>query len=403
MTTNIKNILHIAPTPFFSDRGCHIRIEGEVRCLSKAGYANTVCTYHHGRDVANVATKRIKKIQAYTQTAAGPSKYKLLADWRLLWLVFRQYRKLKPISVHAHLHEGLLIGLIVKVLFFWRRTPLIADLQGSLAGELESHGAFEKRPYLKWPVTQLEKILMWCATHIVCSNSHTVEKVINEFGINADKVSLSQDGADPLPKVAEQSVKELLDHYQFDSENNVPLKTIVVYSGALLNSKGLNELKQVILDCSKQSSELHFLIIGYPTENLSPFLDENDLSAHCTLTGQIDFEKLPSYLSIASIAIDPKNSDAGEGSGKMLNYLAAGLPVVAFDSLNNLEFMPVNTELAKSNEDLSRILLKLAQDRDLRAETAAANLKQFEERYSWDITRQQLEAVYAKLLGKSKV
>ena len=402
MTTNLKNILHIAPTPFFSDRGCHIRIEGEVRCLGKAGYANTVCTYHHGRDVANVVTKRIKTIPAYTQTAAGPSKYKLLADWRLLWLVFQQYRKLKPISLHAHLHEGLLIGLIVKVLFFWRRTPLIADLQGSLAGELETHGIFKKRPYLKWPVTQLEKFLMWWATHIVCSNSHTVEKVVDEFGINADKVSLSQDGADPLPKVAKQTVKELLDHYQIDSRNNLPLKTIAVYSGALLNSKGLNELKHLLLDGLNQNTELHFLIIGYPTENLSSFLDEHNLSAHCTLTGQIDFKELPSYLSMASIAIDPKNSDAGEGSGKMLNYLAAGLPVVAFDTLNNREFMPVNTELARSNEDLSRILLKLAQNKDLRAETAAANLKQFEERYSWDITQQQLEAVYARLLEKSK-
>ena len=55
----------------------------------------------------------------------------------------------------------------------------------------------------------------------------------------------------------------------------------------------------------------------------------------------------------------------------------------------------------RSNEDLSRILLKLAQNKDLRAETAAANLKQFEERYSWDITQQQLEAVYARLLEKA--
>jgi len=177
---NASHILHIAPTPFFSDRGCHIRIEGEVRCLDTLGFQNTVCTYHHGHDVSTVATKRIKNIPAYTQTEAGPSKYKLLADWRLLWLVFRQYRVLKPVALHAHLHEGLLIAFVVKMLFFWRRTPLIADMQGSLVGELETHGTFKRRPYLKWPTALLERILYWCATHIICSNTHSVDKMVNE-------------------------------------------------------------------------------------------------------------------------------------------------------------------------------------------------------------------------------
>jgi len=396
MVTTTSHVLHIAPTPFFSDRGCHIRIEGEVRCLNKIGYTNTVCTYHHGRDVPSVVTQRIKPIAAYTQTAAGPSKYKLLADWRLLWLVFNQYRQIKPVALHAHLHEGLLIGFIVKTLFFWRGTPLIADMQGSLVGELESHGSFRKRPYLKWPVTILEKISMWCATHIVCSNSHSVDKIVSEFGISADKVSLSQDGADPHSSVSESTTKTLLDQYRIDAD-----KTLVVYTGALLDAKGLAELKQLILDCAGRAADLHFLIIGYPTENLSPFLEKNGLEKLCTLTGQIDFEKLPAYLNMADIAIDPKKSDAGEGSGKMLNYLAAGLPVVAFESLNNHEFLPPATELAQTNEDLSKILMSIIDDKNLRANMAKANLKHFEDRYSWNVTEQQLSAVYARIVEKS--
>lgn len=393
MVTDTKHILHIAPTPFFADRGCHIRIEGEVRCLSKLGFTNTVCTYHHGRDVATVDTRRIKTIPAYTQTAAGPSKYKLLADWRLLWLVFNQYRKIKPIALHAHLHEGLLIGFIVKVLFFWRGTPLIADMQGSLVGELESHGSFNKHPYLEWPLSLLEKISMWCATHIICSSSHSKDKIVSEFGINAEKVSLSQDGADPLPEIEEAAATALREQYGIDAN-----KALVVYTGALLDAKGLQELKQLISDCADKHSDLHFLIIGYPIENISSFLEDNGLSKLCTLTGQIDFENLPTYLSIADIAIDPKKSDAGEGSGKMLNYLAAGLAVVAFESINNREFLPADTKLATSSEDFSKILLKLIEDKEQRANIAQANLKQFQELYSWDVTQKQLEAVYQRVL-----
>ena len=396
MADSTRTILHIAPTPFFSDRGCHIRIEGEVRCLTKNGYNNTVCTYHHGRDVASVSTQRIKPIAAYTQTEAGPSKHKLLADWRLLWLVFNQYRKLKPLALHAHLHEGLLIGFVVKMLFFWRATPLIADMQGSLVGELESHGSFTKRPYLKSPLTVLEKISMWCATHIVCSSSHSVDKLISEFGIRTDKVSLSQDGADPFTAVDQSMQTALLDQYQIDAD-----KTVAVYTGALLEAKGLEELKQLILNCAGKHADLHFLIIGYPIENLSPFLAEHKLNDFCTLTGQIDFDQLPAYLSIADIAIDPKKSAAGEGSGKMLNYLAAGLPVVAFESLNNREFLPSETELAKSSKELSTILLGLIENREQRTKIAKANLKQFQDHYSWDVTQQQLAAVYRRVVEKS--
>ena len=157
MTTPNNRVLQIAPTPFFADRGCHIRIEGIVHCLDDLGYDNTVCTYHHGRDVDRVNTKRISTIKNYTQTEAGPSRYKLWADWKLLWLAIRQYRQLKPAIIHAHLHEGLMIGLLVKIIFFWRRIPVIADMQGSLTGELDSHGAFDKLPLLRYPTHFLER------------------------------------------------------------------------------------------------------------------------------------------------------------------------------------------------------------------------------------------------------
>ena len=113
---------------------------------------------------------------------------------------------------------------------------------------------------------------------------------------------------------------------------------LIVYSGALLNSKGLPELQHVIHQSSRNNSQLHFLIIGYPTNDLAAFLADHQLQEVCTLTGQVEFEKLPAYLSLADIALDTKNSAAGEGSGKMLNYLACGLPVIAFDGDNNREF-----------------------------------------------------------------
>ncbi len=384
----MKKVLHIAPTPFFADRGCHIRIEGIVRCLDQLGHTNTVCTYHHGRDLETVSTRRIKPIKTYTQTAAGPSKYKLWADWRLLWLVFREYRISRPDVIHAHLHEGLLIGIIVKILLFWRSTPLIADMQGSLTGELDSHGSFQKLPFLK-PLTHLlERLLMWFPNAIICSSRHSLEKLQTEFNIASDKISLAQDGADEFASSAEHA-------HTLREKYKVPdAATLVVYSGALLESKGLAELQEVIRQLANE--EIHFLIIGYPTEELEEYLRTEDLLQNCNLTGQVDFSELPKLLSGCDIAIDPKHSDAGEGSGKMLNYLTCALPVVAFNTANNREFLPAGTKLAENTADLANLILELGKNPEARTKLAAASLQHFSQNYSWNVTRAQLESAYRK-------
>ena len=35
-----KKVLNIVPTPFFADRGCHMRILGEVNSLKNNGFYN---------------------------------------------------------------------------------------------------------------------------------------------------------------------------------------------------------------------------------------------------------------------------------------------------------------------------------------------------------------------------
>ena len=387
-------ILHIAPTPFFSDRGCHIRIEGIIRSLSTLGYQSHLCTYHHGRDVDTVTSSRINPIKNYTQTAAGPSRYKPWADWKLLWLSVRRFYSLKPRAIHAHLHEGLFIGLMVKYLFFWRRTPLIADMQGSLSGELEAHGAFKRLGFLRAPTRLLERVILWGANYVVCSSQHSLEKISTEFSVPEHKISLVQDGADPVGKLDEARKTELLAKHDLSAPDLAEHTKLVVYSGALLESKGLAVLKEVINASSSLAEQLHFLIVGYPENELQDYLVDHNLSQCATLTGQVPFSELADYLRLAAVAIDPKNNDAGEGSGKMLNYLACGLPVVAFDTHNNREFLPQGTLLASDSSHFTELLKTLIEDENKRERAAKANLSKFEECYSWSQTAQQLNEVY---------
>ena len=384
--------LHIAPTPFFADRGCHIRIEGIVRCLQQNGWDSLVCTYHHGHDVATVKTARISPIKAYTQTTAGPNPWKLWADIKLLWLALKQTKRQRPNVIHAHLHEGLFIALLVKWLLFWRRIPVIADLQGSFTGELDSHGVFKKVPFLK-PVSRLcERILMWFPNHIVCSSERSLSLFVEQFSISESRISLAQDGADEAAKLSLEQRVKLRKQYGLPEH-----KSLIVYSGALLPAKGLAELQALILESQANNCDVHFLIIGYPTTNLEEFLTQNSLASSCSLLGQVPFEQLQPLLGSADIAVDPKNFDAGEGSGKMLNYIACGLPVLAFDTQNNRSFLPPTSPLAATVSDLVEQLKTWSKDTKARSHVGQNNLDYFKSRYSWKVTQAQLSNAYNNL------
>jgi hypothetical protein len=133
----IKRILMVAPTPFFADRGCHVRIYNEIRGLQNLGYEIILCTYGLGADMPGVKIVRTFNFPWYKKLTAGPSVTKIFLLPFLLFTVFKQIKKFKPDIVHAFLHEG---ALIAKYCSFWYKKPqYFSDLQGSLTGELLQH------------------------------------------------------------------------------------------------------------------------------------------------------------------------------------------------------------------------------------------------------------------------
>ena len=56
------SILSIAPTSFFYDYGCHVRILEEALALQKLGHRVTICTYNSGNDVDGLDIRRTAPI-----------------------------------------------------------------------------------------------------------------------------------------------------------------------------------------------------------------------------------------------------------------------------------------------------------------------------------------------------
>jgi glycosyltransferase involved in cell wall biosynthesis len=189
----MKRILMIAPTPFFADRGCHVRILGQAKALISLGHQVILCTYYLGRDVDGIPTERTLAVPWYQKLSPGPSWHKFYIDLLLLWSVLVACRKSRPEVIHAHLHEGIVIGKIASRLF---GAPLVADLQGSLTDELLAHKFIPNLRSVIAFVRWVEKRISRMPAHLIVSSRHTAQICVGLYGVSADRVSSLMDGVD---------------------------------------------------------------------------------------------------------------------------------------------------------------------------------------------------------------
>ncbi len=421
------HVLHVGPTPFFSDRGCHIRIRGLMRALSERGVSGTLCTYHHGRDVDGVATARIPRVPGYTRVQAGPSGFKYLADALLgLLVLWRAWRE-RPDLLHGHLHEGALIAWAVSRLLFWRRLPVVFDVQGSLVGELEEHGYFGGR-LARALFERVERFIDHRPDALACSSEQSLRIAAERFGVPRERLYLVADGADAAPAArtapaaavgiagtAGATATAGVDGSPTTARDGGPQprspapalpadRPVVAYTGALLPAKGLETLHEILVGAHRRGLRAHFLLVGYPEAETRRFVRRHGLEAICTLTGRLPYDRTLELLGRADIALEPKRADAGEGSGKLLNYMAAGLAVVAFDTPNNRTMLG---DCGCYAEDASaaamlEAIAALLEDPDRRRALGERARARARERFSWQRSAERLETIYARLLDRQQ-
>lgn len=398
MDASVLKILHIAPTPFFADRGCHIRIRNEIESLAERPVKVILCTYHLGKNVPGIDIRRIPRIPGYKKLDAGYSPFKFPADILLFFLVLKTCLREKPDLLHGHLHEGALIGWAVKTILFWRSLPLIMDMQGSLSGELTSYGTLKSGGLTKRLVVLVETMICKMVDFFFCSSAESRNTLLRGFYVDPEKTALLQD---VVPDIffLEQNKKGLR------RKMGIPEgKKVILYTGSLLPGKGVHFITQVMAGLLKVRDDLFFVLVGYPKAEVAAFVQKNGLAEKVLLPGRVAYGDLPQWLSIGDVALEPKESDSGEASGKLLHYMAAGLPVVCFDTENNRKFLGNPGYYARDSSALAfaRAILSAVEDKQA-ASRGARGRDHIRAQYSMKGLGRRLALAYAQMVGDGPV
>ena len=393
------NILMIAPTSFFGDYGCHVRILEEVRVLQRRGHHVTIVTYFKGRNLPELNIVRTRPTPWHADYEVGSSRHKIAFDVLLAWTSLKAALRLKPDIIHAHLHEGALIGGVLSRL---TGAPLVFDFQGSLTAEMLDHHFVRAGGKREWVWRRLEDFINRQPRAILTSSRHGAQLLLNEFKVDAKRVV-------PLPDCVDTEFfrpRTLDDQPEVDAlkdQLGIPRdRTVVIYLGLLAHYQGTDHILAAARQVIDAQPQTHFLVMGYPGfEGYRTLAQQRGLGDHFTLTGRIPYDQAARYLRLGDVALAPKLS-LTEGAGKILNYMACGLPTVAFDTPVSREFMADLVRYAEpgSADSLAECIIRLLADPRERQSIGQALRARAMKRFAWDDAARRILAVYEAVCAK---
>lgn len=392
-----ETILMIASTSFFSDYGCHVRILEEIRALQKLGHRVVLATYHNGDNLPGIEIHRSWDVPWLKRAMVGSSRHKLYLDVGLSWRSLRVALALRPTIIHAHTHEAGLMGAVLKRLF---GTPMVLDYQGSMTSEMLDHGFIRRSSLLYRPFAWLEDQINTRADALITSTYNAAELLRQAGRVDPERLhtvidSVNTERFRPFDGSPEWEAQR----HDLRTQLGIPPgQRLVVYLGLLAPYQGTQVLLQAAQQIASRLPDVHFLIMGYPDPaSYRAYAESLGIGERVTLPGRILYKDAHAYLALGDVAVAPKMS-LTEGSGKISNYMAMGLPVVTFETPVSREILGDIGIYARmgSVDDLADKLALVLENSALAQQLGAAGRARAVADFSWESAARQIEAIYAR-------
>ena len=182
----------------------------------------------------------------------------------------------------------------------------------------------------------------------------------------------------------------------------------VGFIGSFKPWQGLDTLIKSVPEIVKNIPNVKFLLVGDGIEKkkLIKIIEELNLQKYFILTGRIPYEEVPNYINACDVCTIPKLSlKSGYSPLKLYEYMACEKSVIA-SRIEGFEILERNNAGIlvdpENPEDLSKAIIKLLKNEELRKEMGKNGRKYVVENHSWKKIAEKIEEICFKIVGESK-
>jgi glycosyltransferase involved in cell wall biosynthesis len=387
-------IVQNLPVPF--DR----RVWLECRTLTGAGYrVAVVCPKGPGDPSFSVIDG--VELYKYRPYAPGGSKASFVVEYlysflMTLWLTIKAARKGRFAAIQSCNPPDI----------FWPIGILFRRLHGSRF-VFDHHDLCPETYEVRFPtgpkkilsaLNFLERRTVRAADHVVSTNESFRSIVIQRDGVRPERVTVVRTGPDPEKLKAVPAQPSL----------RRGRANLVAYIGVMGPQDGVDNVLQVAdrVVHGMGRTDIAFTLIGSGDcfDQLVTMRDDLGLGDHVEFTGRVPDKMVAEILSTADIGIspDPKNPLNNVSTmNKTMEYMAFGLPVVAFDLRETQVSAADAAVYARGNDvnELADLLVALVDDEDQRRRMGNAGRARIEQELAWNHQAARYLKVYEKVVG----
>lgn len=394
MTRRVLIIVQNLPVPF--DR----RVWLECQALTSAGYQVTVVCPKGKGDPAYAVVDAVE-LYKYKPYAPGGSKASFVVEYAYsflatAWQVAKVRRKGR-FAVMQACNPPDIFWPIAMVLRMMDRTKFVFD-HHDLCPEL-FRSRFPDGPKLPYRgLLALERRTHRTADHVISTNDSYRDIAIHRSGRAPADVTVVRTGPDP----------DKLKRGTADPQLRRGRKTLAAYIGVMGPQDGVDIVVRatdiVVHDMGR--TDIAFTLIGSGDcfDELVALRDELKLNGHVEFTGRVPDDLVKQILSTADVGLspDPKNplNDVST-MNKTMEYMAFGLPVVAFDLRETRVSAAAAAVYVTPNDILeyAKAIVDLMDDEGTRAQLGKIGRTRVEDELAWSHQERAYLGVYQRLTG----
>jgi glycosyltransferase involved in cell wall biosynthesis len=376
-------IAMVAACPFPWPRGTPIRIHRIAEAVGQRGHEVHVVTYHLGQEVGQPPfhIHRIRDVPGYRRTEPGPTVRKLFQlDPLLARLLRRLHRELRFDLVHAHHYEGLLVASHAV-----RETPIVYDAHTLLTGELATYRLGLPRQFVRAIAPHLDRHLPRRADRTIAVSEAIRDTLVALGASEPARLHVIPNGVELSRSSRDQG--------------NATDGCIVLFTGNLAPYQGIELLLEAFARLHARRADVRLMIVTdssfAPFEPLARRLGVRDaIELH-----RAAFPEQSALMAAAAVAVNPRVRCDGIPQ-KLLNYMAAGMPIATFDGSAG----PVQHEVSGlrvpdgDTSAMAEAIERLLTDRELGGRLGASAREQARRDYSWGQTAAKVEEVYREAI-----